>query len=451
MLNISKRDINLDFHQDDYHSLRHVDGLRSGVVLKKILVYLFLAILVIMFIPWTQNIRADGNLTALMPGQRPQTIQAIIDGRLEAWYVQEGDYVKKGDTILHISEIKADYLDPQLMERTQWQVEAKQSTAASYKDKINALENQITALRSAAQLKLTQARNKLTQTRLKVISDSMDLVAAGVNADIAKLQFDRMQKLYDDGLKSLTAYENRKNKLQEANAKLISAENKLLSARNDYLNAQVELNSIRVDYEKDIAKAESDKFTALSSFYDTEASVNKLQNQYSNYSIRNGMYYIRAPQDGYITKAIRTGIGENIKEGTPIVSIMPEDYALAVELYIEPLDLPLIEKGQHVRIQFDGWPAIVFAGWPNTSYGTYGGTVYAIDRFLGDNGMFRVLVVPDVEDHAWPDALRMGSGTNNMMLLKDVPIWYELWRQINGFPPDYYRSNQMDQQDKKKA
>ncbi len=451
MLNISKRDINLDFHQDDYHSLRHVDGLRSGVVLKKILVYLFLAILVIMFIPWTQNIRADGNLTALMPGQRPQTIQAIIDGRLEAWYVQEGDYVKEGDTILHISEIKADYLDPNLVERTGDQVKAKISTAASYKDKVNALENQIVALKESLTLKLTQARNNLTQTRLKVISDSTDFVAAGVNADIAKLQFDRMQKLYDDGLKSLTAYENRKNKLQEANAKLISAENKLLTARNDYINAQVELNSIRVDYANKIAKAESEKFTALSSFYDTEASVNKLQNEYSNYSIRNGMYYIRAPQDGYITKAIRTGIGENIKEGTPIVSIMPEDYLLAVEMYIEPLDLPLIEKGQHVRIQFDGWPAIVFSGWPNTSYGTYGGTVYAIDRFIGDNGMFRVLVVPDTEDHKWPDALRMGSGTNNMMLLKDVPIWYELWRQINGFPADYYRSKQLDFQDKKKA
>ena len=212
MLNISKRDINLDFHQDDYHSLRHVDGLRSGVVLKKILVYLFLAILVIMFIPWTQNIRADGNLTALMPGQRPQTIQAIIDGRLEKWYVQEGDYVNKGDLILHISEIKADYLDPDLVKRTEGQVKAKQSTAESYKDKVQALEDQIVALKSSVKLKLTQAQNKLTQSRLKVISDSMDLVAADVNANIAKGQFERMEKLYEDGLKSLTAYENRKNK-----------------------------------------------------------------------------------------------------------------------------------------------------------------------------------------------------------------------------------------------
>jgi hypothetical protein len=108
-------------------------------------------------------------------------------------------------------------------------------------------------------------------------------------------------------------------------------------------------------------------------------------------------------------------------------------------MYIKPIDLPLIEKGSPVRIQFDGWPAIVFSGWPNTSYGTYGGKVFAIDNFISDNGKYRVLVAPDPNDHEWPTALRVGAGANNMLLLKDVPIWYELWRQINGFPPDYYK------------
>jgi len=92
-----------------------------------------------------------------------------------------------------------------------------------------------------------------------------------------------------------------------------------------------------------------------------------------------------------------------------------------------------------VRIQFDGWPAIIFSGWPNTSYGTYGGRVYAIDNFISDNGLYRILVVPDPEDHPWPDALRVGAGTHSMLLLKEVQVWYELWRKINGFPPDYYK------------
>jgi hypothetical protein len=169
--------------------------------------------------------------------------------------------------------------------------------------------------------------------------------------------------------------------------------------------------------------------------------VAKLQNEYMNYSVRQEMYFVLAPQNGYITKAVTPGIGELIKEGEQIVSIMPSDYQLAVEMYIRPIDLPLVKKGQHVRIQFDGWPAIVFSGWPNTSYGTYGGTVFAIDNFANISGQYRVLVVPDEADHEWPEALRVGSGANSMLLLKDVPIWYELWRQFNGFPPDYYKEN----------
>lgn len=313
---------------------------------------------------------------------------------------------------------------------------------------MKALDGQIDALEMNSKLKLEQTKNKLIQAKLKVKSDSIDLVAALTNEQIAKQQFDRLQELYNQGLKSKTDLENRKLKLQETQAKRISAENKLLTSQNEVINARVALNSIQAEFRDKISKAESEKFTALSSMYDAEAIVTKLQNQFMNYSVRTGMYYIRAPQDGYVTKTIQQGLGETIKEGDPIVSIMPAEYQLAIEMYIRPIDLPLMEKGQHVRIQFDGWPAIVFSGWPNTSYGTYGGTVYAIDNFISENGKYRVLVAPDPNDPPWPKALRVGSGTRTMVLLKDVPVWYELWRQINGFPPEYYKSEKGNKKDK---
>ena len=55
------------------------------------------------------------------------------------------------------------------------------------------------------------------------------------------------------------------------------------------------------------------------------------------------------------------------------------------------------------------------------------------------NGKYRMLVAEDPDDHPWPEELRPGSGAMTLTLLKDVPIWYELWRQFNGFPPDYYQ------------
>lgn len=441
MLNISSNKISNSIDQDHFGALRYVNSLSSGQVFKR-LMQLFLGVgLVFMFLPWTQNIRANGEVTTLKPDQRPQTIHSIIGGRIEKWYVQEGDFVSKGDTILFISEIKDEYFDTNLLGRTLEQVKAKEFAVQSYMDKVKALDDQIDALSQTGQLKLEQTKNKLKQAELKILSDSIDYKASAINFQIADEQFKRLQKLYDDGLKSLTDLENRKNKMQEAQAKMISAENKLLTSRNEFINAQVELTSIQAQYRDDIAKAESDKFSAMSNMYDAEAMVTKLQNQYSNYSFRSNLYYITAPQNGYITKAIQVGLGETIKEGASIVSIMPSDYSLAVALYVNPIDLPLIEKGQEVRIQFDGWPAIVFSGWPNTSYGTYGGKVFAIDNFISDNGKFRVLVQPDSDEVKWPQALRIGGGTNNMMLLKEVPVWYELWRRVNGFPPDFYQNN----------
>ncbi len=189
----------------------------------------------------------------------------------------------------------------------------------------------------------------------------------------------------------------------------------------------------------------------MSSLYDAEAIVTKMQNQYMNYSVRTGFYYITAPQNGYITQAIRSGIGETVKEGEELVSIMPSIYDLAVFIYVRPMDLPLINIGQPVRFMFDGWPTVVFSGWPNLSYGTFGGNVIAIDNFISENGMFRLLVAPDPNDEPWPDGLRVGSGASGMALLKDVPIWYELWRKLNGFPPDFYKIDTVDVDQSKKG
>ena len=123
-----------------------------------------------------------------------------------------------------------------------------------------------------------------------------------------------MQELYNEGLKSLTDLESRTLKLQESQAKLIGYESKLLSSRNELINAQLELSAIENEYRDKLAKSNSEKFSALSNSYNANVEVTKLQNQYMNYSVRIGMYYILAPQNGYITQAIQNGIGETIKE-----------------------------------------------------------------------------------------------------------------------------------------
>lgn len=421
-----------------YNSINTVKRLKGPVNRKRLVLTLSIITLIILFLPWTQNIDSQGNVTALSPNNRPQTIHAIIGGRIEKWYVQEGQFVKKGDTIVYLSEIKSEYMDPKLVERTESAMRAKEKSASSYMTKVQSLDAQIDALIDNKNLKLQQAANKVKQSRLKVVSDSMDYQANVKQLEIATKQYQRTEELYKQNLKSLTEVENRRLKVQEMEAKVVSLENKLLTSKNELINAMVDLKAIDAEYRDKISKSESDKSSALSSLFDTEATVTKMQNDVANYSIRSGYYYVTAPQDGYISKALKNGVGETVKEGSELVSIVPNLTDLAVEMFVDPVDLPLIRTGSKVRIQFDGWPAIVFSGWPMVSYGSYGGKIVAIDNFIGTNGKYRVLVAPDRKDHPWPKRLRLGAGARTMTLLNDVPIWYELWRKINGFPPNYY-------------
>jgi multidrug resistance efflux pump len=449
MLNISPNKLNEKVDLSGYMAAQKVFHRRHYKHFNRFLLSFAIIGLIVLFLPWTQNIQGEGFLTTLDPQHRPQTIQSPIPGRIEKWYVREGDYVRAGDTILFMSEVKNEYFDPRLIERTGIQIEAKSMSVTSYQEKVRALQNQIEALKNEQQLKLQQARNKLIQANLKVKSDSIDLEAAKTNISIAERQYNRTTQLQEEGLKAVTDVETKKLKLQETQAKLISQENKLLASKNEVINAEVEIGRIQAEYMDKISKAQSEQYTAQSSQFDSEAQVTKLENEYANYERRSEMHYIRAPQNGFINKAMQAGLGETFKEGDELVNIMPSDYDMAVETFVDPIDLPLMHLGEKIRIQFDGWPVIIFSGWPNVSYGTYGGEVVAIETFISPNGKYRILVAPDPQDHPWPEDLRVGSGANTIALLEDVPIWFELWRQLNGFPPNYYQPDPMQQTAKK--
>ncbi|CAM2795749.1 HlyD family secretion protein [Flavobacterium frigoris] len=449
MLNISDNNKTQLQSLDKYKTIQNLSNKVPYKILNRIITLISILGFAILFLPWTQNISGTGAVTTLKPNQRPQSIQSVISGRLEKWYVQEGDFVNKGDTILYISEIKEDYMDPNLVENTKNQVNAKKQSLESYGFKVTTLSNQIQSIKNEQKLKIEQAQNKIKQSVLKIKSDSIDLVAVKTTVKIANTQYNRSLQLNNEGLKPLSDVEEKRLKLQEADAKIITQENKLLTSKNEYINSKVEINRINAEYAEKIAKTQSDQYTALSNQFDTEAQVSKLENQYVNYSIRNGLYYIKAAQSGYINRALQSGIGETIKEGTPIVTIMPAEYDIAVETYVNPIDLPLLSTGTKVRVWFDGWPTIVFSGWPDISYGTFGGKIVAIGNFISPNGRYRVLIAPDQSEAKWPKQLSIGSGAQTIALLKTVPIWFEVWRNLNGFPPNYYTTTTTETNPKK--
>ncbi|HPM30793.1 MAG TPA: HlyD family efflux transporter periplasmic adaptor subunit, partial [Chryseolinea sp.] len=347
---------------------------------------------------------------AFNPMNRPQTIETIIAGRISKWHVREGIFVNKGDTIITITEVKEKYFDPQFLKRMSDQIDAKAGSLASKESKARALQRQIAALRQGMQNKVDQSQAKLEAERVRFSN--------------AENQYQRNKKLFEAGNIPLTKFQDIEYKYQGSKA--------------DLQQAEIELSRVEAEYLDKISKTESELSSTRADLFDGEGDLIKYRNEYANMQIRNEQYQILAPQSGTVVKAMKTGVGETIKEGEAVCTIMPETSDIAVEMYIRAMDVPLLSKGREVRIQFDGWPALQFSGWPSVSVGTFGGKVEVIDYVNSKPGEFRILVVPDKNDESWPKQLRVGSGTKGWAMLDNVPVWYELWRQLNGFPPSLY-------------
>ncbi|MGE0586934.1 MAG: HlyD family secretion protein [Cyclobacteriaceae bacterium] len=423
MLNISEENIDDKLPKDRLYSLRTLQTPRAGRVLARWLFVLGLIFFVSLFLPWQQNIRGRGEVTALNPAHRPQTVQTAIAGRIQQWHVREGQLVSKGDTILSLAEIKEKYFDPQLLLRLSQQIDAKENSIKSKGQKANSLKDQISALKQQQKVKYEQAQAKLEAQRVRFQN--------------AENQYQRNKSLLEAGNIPLTKFQDFEYKYQGSKA--------------DFNNAEIELDQVNAEYLDKINKAESELNNTLAELFDSQGSLAKLRNEYANMSIRNEQYQVIAPQDGIVVRALKAGIGETIKEGEAVCSIMPESSDLAVAMYVKAMDVPLISKGRKVRIQFDGWPALQFSGWPSVSVGTFGGVVEVIDYINSKPGEFRILVTPDQADEKWPPQLRMGSGTKGWVMLNDVPVWFEIWRQLNGFPASVYQAPEEPVAEKKEG
>jgi multidrug resistance efflux pump len=410
MLNLSSDKIDKAVPHHQLYVLRTLQSPRAGKVLAKWLLGIGILFFIVLFLPWQQNIRGTGKVTAFNPQNRPQSVEAVIAGRIKKWYVQEGQFVNKGDTIVTITEVKEKYFDPKLLQRMREQIAAKESSLTSKEEKTKALRRQIAALKETMGFKIDQTAAKVEAEKIRFTN--------------AENQFQRNKKLFDAGNVALTKFQEIEYKYQGAKA--------------DLLQAQVEMDRVRAEYLDKISKAESEVSSTYAELYDTQADVAKLKNEFANLRIRNEQYQIVAPQSGFVVKAMQAGIAETLKEGDAVCTIMPEASDIAVEMYVKAMDVPLITKGREVRIQFDGWPALQFSGWPSVSVGSFGGLVKVIDYVNSKPGEFRILVIPNQSDEPWPKQLRVGSGIKGWIMLNDVPVWYEIWRQLNGLPPSFY-------------
>jgi multidrug resistance efflux pump len=396
-----------------------------------LLILLSLTTVVMFFAPWQQSVTGAGYVVAYAPRERQQVLEATIEGRIVRWNeeLMENARVSRGEFLAEVRDLDAEYST-----RLEGQLENTSLMLDAAKKIVEATQGQLTAYQEVA-VQITRAQDAYVQAAMEKVSAAEQKLSLA-SAAIPQLQaaFDRATTLYQQNNISV-------EKLQESERKLMESQAKVREETANFAASRSDLEGKQNDRLAYIQKANADVRYyegALDKSRSEVAKMEKERLEMQSKIARQSTQIVLAPFDGYLVE-ISPNIGTQlVKKGDPICRIVPDTRDRAVQIWLDGNDAPLVNPGDHVRLQFEGWPAIQFAGWPSVAVGTFGGTVASVDMIDDGKGKFRCQVLPDPADVlAWPEDryLRQGVRANGWILLEQVPLWFEVWRQLNGFPP----------------
>lgn len=379
--------------------------------------------------PWQQTIDGTGRVVAFAPLERQQTVEAPVSGRIVLWQAREGAKVKAGDVLMEIADV-----DPEQLDRLSRQTDAAAAKLAAKEEELRAYRLQIDNLVTTRDLQVASAQYRLDVARQRALSAGETIASARATLEAATVQTERLQRLLGDGLVSKRDFEVAERDSIVARRSLNSAQAALNAALAEQRAAEAEIGRIRADAQARIDSATASANKTRSELEDSRSSLLKSEIDLS----RQQSQVVKAPRDGTILRLLANPQSDIVKQGDPLLVLVPDPDVKAVELWVAGNDAWLITPGRHARLQFEGWPAMQFQGWSELAVGTFGGTVAFVDATNNDKGKFRVLIVPDKADQAWPSErfLRQGTRVHGWVILNRVTMGYELWRKLNAFPPE---------------
>lgn len=414
-------------HVLGFSSLMRVVNPRFVILSARTLtVSLVLIVAAMAFVPWQQTAFGTGKVIAYSPVEREQNVKAPMNGLIAKWHVQEGTHVQAGDLIVELSDN-----DPNILTRLMQERDAKESKYSATKISISSIDIQIEALRSTRELALAAADAHVRMAENKIKAAEQKLIAANAKLTAAQLNNARQQDLQTQGLTSDRSVELAEMARAQAQAAVYSARADIAASQGELLAKRAERKRKAANADATIAKEQA----SLQKAYGAKAEADAERAKAGVKLSRQQQMKVRAPRNGTIARVLVKQGSEFVKAGDPLALFVPDASKRAVAVWIDGNDVPLVHPGRDVRLQFEGWPAVQFSGWPAVAVGTFGGKVDFVDATADADGRFRVVVV--AQNDAWPQSryLRQGVRGNAWIMLNQVSLGYELWRQLNGFPP----------------
>ena len=422
-----------------------------------LLCLILLLSIAMLFAPWQQSIRGEGAVVAFDPFERPQSVQAPVKGRIaeRGEGVAENAYVKKGQLLFRIEDQDPMYLsrlEQQVsyatieLERAVNRLEQSEGLLENNKRIVEFTNDELEAMRYARDEMVGALDRFVEQAVNKLSAQQSKLVGAQAKLWQAEADYNRKKKLFEEGIESELKAQESEQKFRNAEAEVQIAKQEVENARNGVEGKKREREAKRQDLQAKINKVISQLEKAKAEVGKAEININKtkeeinqkrtkLVDQERKYAVQQTQD-VYAPLDGYIMNLTVFQTSSIVKQGAELCRIVPRTENPAVQVWVSGNDQPLISPGRHVRLQFEGWPAVQFSGWPSVAVGTFGGEVALVDPTDDGSGKFRVVVIPDETDEPWPEHpfLRQGGRANAWVLLDQVSLGFEVWRRMNGFP-----------------
>lgn len=389
---------------------------------------IFVVFFLILLLPWEQTAKGVGTLTAFDPRERDYRITATVDGFIDTFYVQENQFVKKGDKLFRMRDLDAEY-ENRLMS-------IRQKSIHKYNNTLVKLENLKENLKS--QKKVYDAGLEIYKKKIAKLKNSLSALEEQRHVlknkrELELTNYKRSKILYKNGTESKRDLELKKN---------------------TYLNTKAQYQKIvadikNIEYDLEIEKDEKTKF-----INETEQSMNAIKNDIlstenlaktlkqsiekesttiSRYMSRD----VLAKSDGYVVRIYLNDQNRLVKRGEQILYFSPIVTQRAIRMKVSDFNMPLMKEGLKARIIFYGWPALQISGWPKIKHGTYAGIIRNIERTAHEENVYYAVIVEDPDEESWPanESLRIGTHASLWIRLSVVNIWYEIWRLMVAQPP----------------
>ena len=432
----------INFHEEIF---RFTKTPKLAIFLGWLMIISFLILpFVLLMVPWQQTVKGRGQIVAFAPTERKRVITARVTGQISKWHVVEGSKVKIGDPIADIDDNDVG-LSSRLESQRDFLLSRRKAAEEEVAEQGRTVQAQERSMNAA--IRAAKANYDAALLQIDVAKES------GKNSNFAygfeKRRYEMFEKLYKDrqfgGLESELNRDEAKMRADRSATELKRAEVEIKKAEATLINNDALVFQAEATWLSNIAVTRANKSKAEQNIFTIEREIQEIDCRIERFKAR----FVKSPCNGII-HTVTANVGEGgiyVKEGDELAIIVPDTSDRVVEILIDGTDAPLVAshimengKGPHVRLQFEGWPALQMAGWPSLAIGTFGGRVRQLDPSDDGYGRFRIIVEPEsmFDEDQWPENtyLRQGNQVVGWVFLNKVKLGYELWRQFNGFPPE---------------